>query len=63
MNNLDRIAELERQIAQLVEQWPAHSIPPAMLQKLDELEEELAQLKADGRLDTPPEAGEHNSQV
>ena len=36
-----RIKELEKQIAELKRQWPAHSVLPAMLQRLDELEEEL----------------------
>jgi len=39
--NSDRIKQLERQIAELKSRWPAHSVPPAMLQQLDELEEEL----------------------
>ena len=43
MNN-ERIIELEKQIADLKKQWPAHSVPPAMLQRLDELEEELESL-------------------
>lgn len=37
----ERIKELEKQIAELKSQWPAHSVPPAMLQLLDELDEEL----------------------
>ncbi len=37
----DRIRELQEQIAELKRRWPAHSTPPAMLQCLDELEEEL----------------------
>ena len=37
----DRIAELERQIVDLKERWPAHSVPPSMLQQLEELREEL----------------------
>jgi len=41
MSGIQRIKELEEQIADLKRQWPAHSIPPAMLQKLDELESEL----------------------
>ncbi len=46
MTNLSqRIAELERQIAQLESQLPAHSVKPWMLQRLEDLEEELAQLK------------------
>lgn len=39
--NSDRIKQLEKQIAELKSRWPAHSVPPAMLQQLDELEEEL----------------------
>jgi tRNA-Thr(GGU) m(6)t(6)A37 methyltransferase TsaA len=38
----DRVTELEEQIADLKERWPAHSVPPAMMTQLDELEEELA---------------------
>jgi hypothetical protein len=37
----DRIKELEQQIAELKRRFPAHSVPPAMLQQLEELEEEL----------------------
>jgi hypothetical protein len=37
----ERIKELEEQIAELESRWPAHSVPPAMLQQLEELEEEL----------------------
>jgi hypothetical protein len=37
----ERIEELEKQIAELKRRWPAHSVPPTMLQQLDELEEEL----------------------
>lgn len=42
----EKIKELERQIEALQEQWPAHSVPPAMLERLDDLEEELAAAKA-----------------
>jgi len=37
----DRVRDLERQIEELKSRWPAHSVPPAMLQQLDELEVEL----------------------
>ena len=37
----ERIEELEKQIAELKRRWPAHSVPPTMLQQLDDLEEEL----------------------
>ncbi|HEX9074881.1 MAG TPA: histidine kinase [Anaerolineae bacterium] len=41
----NRIKNLEKQIAELKSRWPAHSVPPAMIQQLDELEEELEQLR------------------
>jgi len=53
--NSKRIKELEKQIADLKRQWPAHSVPPAMLQRLDELEEELEILRGEmeaGKKDT-----------
>ncbi len=37
----DRIKELEEKIADLKARWPAHSVPPAMWQQLEELEDEL----------------------
>jgi len=37
----DRIKELEERIEDLKRRWPAHSVKPAMIQRLDELEEEL----------------------
>jgi hypothetical protein len=43
--NHEKIKELEKKIADLQKQWPAHSIPPAMMQLLDDLEEELALAK------------------
>jgi hypothetical protein len=47
----ERIEELERQIAELKRRWPAHSVPPTMLQQLDELEEELEQERERERVD------------
>ena len=41
MVKADRIEELEEQIAALKRQWPAHSVPPSLLQLLDDLEDEL----------------------
>jgi ATP phosphoribosyltransferase regulatory subunit HisZ len=41
MVKADRIEELEEQIAALKRQWPAHSVPPPLLQRLDDLEDEL----------------------
>jgi hypothetical protein len=37
----NRIEELKKQIAVLKSQWPKHTVPPGMIQQLDELEEEL----------------------
>jgi hypothetical protein len=37
-----RTRELEEKIADLKKRWPAHSVPPALMQELDDLEEELA---------------------
>ena len=39
--NKDRIKEIEDEIADLRARWPAHSVPPSMWQKLEELENEL----------------------
>ena len=40
-----QIANLEEQIAELKARWPAHSAQPWMLQQLEDLEEELANLQ------------------
>jgi len=41
-------AELERRIADLKARLPKHSIPPAMLIELDDLEEQLARARETG---------------
>lgn len=45
----DRIKELERQLEDLKRRWPAHSVPPAMVQRLDELDEELEKARGEMR--------------
>jgi hypothetical protein len=45
MNPEEKIRDLEKQMAELRSRWPAHSVPPAMIQQLDELEEELERLR------------------
>ena len=45
----ERIKELERQIAELKSRWPAHSVKPGMVQRLDELEEELEKAREEAR--------------
>jgi hypothetical protein len=39
------IKEIEEEIADLKARWPAHSVPPSMWQKLEELEEQLKQAR------------------
>ena len=46
--NLTRKEALERQLADLKARLPAHSIPPSMMMELDELEEQLAELRIVG---------------
>ncbi|MCL5959125.1 MAG: histidine kinase [Chloroflexi bacterium] len=36
-----RVAELEKEIEDLRRRLPAHSLPPTMLQRLEDLEDEL----------------------
>lgn len=43
----EEIRDIEERIAELRKRIPPHSVPPAMLQELDELEEQLE--KARGR--------------
>ena len=45
----DRIKELKKQIEDLLRRWPAHSVKPAMVQRLDELEEELRKARREAR--------------
>ena len=42
-DNKQMIQELEQRIADLKNRWPSHSVPPAMMLQLDELEEALRQ--------------------
>ena len=41
----DKVREIEDKIADLKARWPAHSEPPSMWQRLEELEEELEKAK------------------
>jgi ribosomal protein L29 len=41
----ERIKEIKEEIAELKAKWPAHSVPPSMWMKLEELEEKLKQAK------------------
>ncbi|MBI4317144.1 MAG: histidine kinase [Chloroflexi bacterium] len=44
--NVDHLDIIEQKIEDLKARLPAHSIPPKMIQDLEELEEELAEAKA-----------------
>jgi hypothetical protein len=51
-----RIVELEREIRELGASLPAHSVPPSMLIRLEELEDELEALRTEFQ-DTEEGAG------
>ena len=40
-----RISELQKKIDDLKKRFPAHSVKPVMVEELEELEEQLADLK------------------
>jgi len=42
MKTENRIEGLRLEIEELKKRWPAHSIPPALMEQLDELESQLA---------------------
>jgi len=44
---MDRIEELEKKIKEIRSRIPPHSIPPQMLEELEDLEEELERLKGE----------------
>jgi hypothetical protein len=41
----EKVREIEEKIADLKARWPAHSVPPSMWQQLEELEDELEEVK------------------
>ena len=49
MGKEEQIRELEQRIADLKARLPKHSIPPAMIMELEELEEELARARAEAK--------------
>ena len=40
-----KIIALEREIFEIKRRWPPHSVPPQLLRRLDELEDELERAK------------------
>jgi hypothetical protein len=55
MTHQQRIAELEKELENLTARLPRHSTPPAMLIRLEEVEEELAVLRGRRGEDGEPE--------
>ncbi len=49
MSQEARIQELRQRIADLRARMPKHSVPPAMVQELEDLEEELARLTREAK--------------
>jgi hypothetical protein len=46
MSDQERIQELETEIAEVKARLPKHSIPPALIIELEDLEDELEMLRA-----------------
>lgn len=46
MTDQERIAQVEQEIAALKARLPKHSVPPAMILELEDLEDELLELRA-----------------
>jgi len=53
----ERIQELEKEIEDLKAQWPAHSVPNWMFERLEELEDELERERARGKIASAEEEG------
>ncbi|MGD9047603.1 MAG: histidine kinase [Anaerolineae bacterium] len=49
MSNRKRIQKLEEEIAAVKARLPKHSVPPAMIIELEDLEEELEMLQAQAK--------------
>jgi uncharacterized small protein (DUF1192 family) len=46
VNDKERIAQLEKEIAGLMARLPKHSVPTAMIIELEDMEDEVERLKA-----------------
>lgn len=46
MSNSERIAQLVQEIEEMKARLPKHSVPPAMIIELEDLEDELEMLQA-----------------
>lgn len=52
MTDQERIAQLEEELAALKARLPKHSVPPAMILELEDLEDELDALRAKAERET-----------
>ena len=43
-----QIRAIKQRLADLEGRWPKHSVPPAMLQELEDLEDQLTELEGGG---------------
>ena len=48
----EKTSEIETKIAELTQRFPKHSVPPAMWQELEDLEEELKLARQENGGDT-----------
>jgi hypothetical protein len=53
MTDKERLKQLEEELAQLEARLPKHSVPPAMIIELEDLEERIEQIRS--RLTRDPE--------
>ncbi len=51
MSDVERLRQLEDQLADLKSRMPAHTVRPAMIMEMEELEDEIEELKAKVRLE------------
>ncbi len=51
--DVDRVEELREKIEDLKKRWPAHTVPPALLMELDELEAALEEALKERREGKP----------
>ena len=45
MDITEKIAKLEQDLADLKKRWPAHSVKPEMIEKMEQIEDKIEQLK------------------